>query len=61
MVCFAGIIDFNFLCFRNAIQQVFELRNQAQPPPEKIPIESPTTNGVDNNLSPTLTDEPPVG
>lgn len=27
---FSGIIDYNFLCFRNAIQQVFELRNKAQ-------------------------------
>lgn len=60
MFFFLGIIDFNFLCFRNAIQQVFELRNQAQPP-EKMSIESPPTNGVANNLSPTLTDEPPVG
>ena len=25
----AGVIDYNFLCFRNAIQQVFELRNKA--------------------------------
>lgn len=25
-----GIIDFNFLCFRNAIQEVFELRNKSQ-------------------------------
>jgi Ras-related GTP-binding protein C/D len=23
------VIDYNFLCFRNAIQQVFELRNKA--------------------------------
>ena len=25
-----GIIDYNFLCFRDAIQQVFELRNKNQ-------------------------------
>ncbi|PNF39760.1 Ras-related GTP-binding protein D [Cryptotermes secundus] len=25
-----GIIDYNFLCFREAIQQVFELRNKSQ-------------------------------
>lgn len=25
----AGVIDYNFLCFRKAIQQVFELRNKA--------------------------------
>lgn len=25
-----GLIDYNFLCFREAIQQVFELRNKAQ-------------------------------
>ncbi|KAJ8683785.1 hypothetical protein QAD02_019577 [Eretmocerus hayati] len=24
-----GVIDYNFLCFRNAIQQVFELRSKA--------------------------------
>jgi len=26
---FTGVIDYNFLCFRKAIQQVFELRNKA--------------------------------
>lgn len=26
----AGVIDYNFLCFRDAITQVFELRNKAQ-------------------------------
>ncbi len=25
----SGVIDYNFFCFRNAIQQVFELRNKA--------------------------------
>lgn len=25
---FSGLIDYNFLCFREAIQQVFELRNK---------------------------------
>lgn len=24
-----GVIDYNFLCFRNGIQQVFELRNKS--------------------------------
>lgn len=25
-----GVIDYNFLCFRDAITQVFELRNKSQ-------------------------------
>lgn len=25
---FSGIIDYNFLCFRDAIQKVFEVRNK---------------------------------
>lgn len=55
-----GIIDYNFLCFRNAIQQVFELRNKSQSPLNNS-VGSPIVNGNniirDNNLSPTLTDE----
>lgn len=27
---FTGVIDYNFLCFRDAITQVFELRNKCQ-------------------------------
>lgn len=27
---FPGVIDYNFLCFRDAITQVFELRNKSQ-------------------------------
>jgi len=30
VVFIIGIIDYNFLCFRDAIQQVFELRNENQ-------------------------------
>lgn len=30
MLLFAGVIDYNFLCFRDAITQVFELRNKCQ-------------------------------
>jgi hypothetical protein len=30
VVFIVGIIDYNFLCFRDAIQQVFELRNENQ-------------------------------
>ena len=26
--CVAGVIDYNFHCFRTAIERVFELRNQ---------------------------------
>lgn len=26
----SGVIDYNFLCFRDAITQVFELRNKSQ-------------------------------
>lgn len=29
VILFSGVIDYNFLCFRNAIQQVFEVRNKA--------------------------------
>lgn len=29
MFIFIGVIDYNFLCFRDAIQQVFELRNKS--------------------------------
>jgi hypothetical protein len=30
LIFVVGIIDYNFLCFREAIQQVFELRNKSQ-------------------------------
>lgn len=42
LICFLGVIDYNFLCFREAIQQVFELRNKAL-----------TNNTVLNNHSET--------
>jgi hypothetical protein len=28
-----GTIDYNFLCFKQAIQEVFEVRNKASQPP----------------------------
>lgn len=43
-----GIIDYNFLCFRNAIQQVFELRNKTQTTPMTNSSSSPLVNG--NNI-----------
>lgn len=30
MFLVSGVIDYNFLCFRDAITQVFELRNKCQ-------------------------------
>lgn len=64
MFNFSGIIDYNFLCFRNAIQQVFELRNKNQSPINNS-VGSPVVNGGniigDNHLSPTLTDDQPLG
>lgn len=44
-----GIIDYNFLCFRKAIQQVFELRNKSKAPSLNNIAGSPLTNG--KNLS----------
>lgn len=38
-----GVIDYNFLCFRKAIQQVFELRNKAL-----------TTTNVNNHSTPPI-------
>ncbi|XP_060520480.1 ras-related GTP-binding protein C isoform X1 [Cylas formicarius] len=58
-----GIIDYNFLCFRNAIQQVFELRSQASPPVTNSAGSPVLLNGNmigDGHLSPTLTDEQPI-
>lgn len=56
-----GIIDYNFLCFREAIQQVFELRNKLQHAATTNSVGSPILNGKNNledgHLSPTLTDE----
>lgn len=56
-----GIIDYNFLCFRNAIQQVFELRNKSITPISNA-AGSPMLNGNniihDGQLSPTLNDLP---
>ncbi|KAI4469713.1 hypothetical protein MML48_1g14569 [Holotrichia oblita] len=56
-----GIIDYNFLCFREAIQQVFELRNKLQHNSTTNSVGSPMVNGKnslgDGHLSPTLTDE----
>jgi Ras-related GTP-binding protein C/D len=44
---FIGVIDYNFLCFRKAIQQVFELRNKALA----------ATNANNHSSSPTSTNE----
>lgn len=56
----SGIIDYNFLCFREAIQQVFELRNKTQTPISNS-AGSPMLNGQniinEDHLNPTLTDE----
>lgn len=53
-----GTIDYNFLCFRDAIQQVFELRNKmlASNLPNCSMVNGKVQNG-DGQLSPTLTDE----
>ncbi|KRT84370.1 ADP ribosylation factor, partial [Oryctes borbonicus] len=40
-----GIIDYNFLCFREAIQQVFELRNKLQHSSTTNSAGSPMVNG----------------
>lgn len=54
-----GIIDYNFLCFRKAIQQVFELRNKSMTPVSNA-AGSPIMNGNniigDGHLSPTIND-----
>lgn len=61
-MCFyiAGIIDYNFLCFREAIQQVFELRNKNQTPISNS-AGSPTINGQniinEDHLSPSALNE----
>jgi len=44
---FTGVIDYNFLCFRKAIQQVFELRNKALA----------ATNANNHSSSPASTNE----
>ncbi|KAF7997878.1 hypothetical protein HCN44_009276 [Aphidius gifuensis] len=48
-----GVIDYNFLCFRNAIQQVFELRNKTASTNNHSPSLSinETTNSVPGNQS----------
>lgn len=40
---FPGVIDYNFLCFREAISQVFELRSKNQK------LDSITEGGDDEN------------
>lgn len=48
-----GVIDYNFLCFRDAISEVFELRlkNQRLLPPldESLELRTTTTNGGKNH------------
>lgn len=55
------MIDYNFLCFREAIQQVFELRNKHQAQPVANSTGSPIVNGKniigDGHVSSTLIDE----
>lgn len=48
-----GVIDYNFLCFRNAIQQVFELRNKTSCTDDHSPPLSinEATNSVPGNQS----------
>lgn len=55
----SGIIDYNFICFRSAIQQVFELRNKSQYASMTNSAGSPVVNGkiADGQISPTLNDE----
>lgn len=48
IVLFVGIIDYNFLCFRKAIQQVFELRNKSLTPISNS-MGSPMINGQNIN------------
>ncbi|XP_017774935.1 PREDICTED: ras-related GTP-binding protein C [Nicrophorus vespilloides] len=56
-----GIIDYNFLCFRKAIQQVFELRNKTNQMLNMCNVaSSPIMNGnnlVDDNNEEILNDE----
>lgn len=51
-----GIIDFNFICFRNAIQEVFELRNKSQnnsvAPISSTPTAIANGNGVTADVTP---------
>ncbi|XP_033126910.1 ras-related GTP-binding protein C-like [Anneissia japonica] len=51
-----GIIDYNFLCFKKAIEEVFEVRLQTQAidvgssamhsPIESVMLDNPQTNGI---------------
>lgn len=51
-----GVIDYNFLCFREAIQQVFELRNKIHLGPMTTGnSETPLANGKNTSLM----DNPP--
>ena len=45
---FAGLIDYNFHCFRNAIQEVFELKEQAKKKSVKYLEAPPMANGYMN-------------
>ena len=45
---FAGLIDYNFHCFRNAIQEVFELKEQAKKKSVKYLEAPPIANGYMN-------------
>ncbi|XP_077296257.1 ras-related GTP binding C/D [Arctopsyche grandis] len=47
-----GVIDYNFLCFREAITRVFELRSKSQELPTSTPTE--TTTDLQNPSPPML-------
>lgn len=56
-----GIIDYNFLCFREAIQQVFELRNKMLNSSTAMTNSTTLVNGKalngDGQISPMLADD----
>ncbi|KAI8438315.1 hypothetical protein MSG28_010885 [Choristoneura fumiferana] len=55
-----GVIDYNFLCFRDAITQVFELRNKCQNAVSAARAPSATPEPLPNGASDsTETPDPP--
>jgi Ras-related GTP-binding protein C/D len=51
-----GIIDYNFLCFREAIQQVFELRNKN---PVLVALSTNHHSNIINSQNATVNSETP--
>lgn len=47
----SGVIDYNFLCFRDAITQVFELRNKCQNAAVSTQARSGTPEGLANGAA----------